>query len=159
MPQTLTCPGCRATLRVRDDLAGKTIKCPRCAGVVPVPAGKAATAGDRPAADEEFTEVQPLPSSTEEDEEEALRKKCSKFKPCPRCGGRDARRVRWTPWGSFYGPKLFNHVRCPDCGYAYNGRTGRSNLIPILVSVTIPLIGIVAALVAIAYIFHRQGYF
>jgi hypothetical protein len=159
MPQTLTCPGCRATLRVRDDLAGKTIKCPRCAGVVPVPTGKAATAGDRPAADEEFTEVQPLPSSEEEDEEEVPRKKSPKFKPCPRCGARGARRVRWTPWGSFYGPKLFNHVRCPDCGYAYNGRTGRSNLIPILVFVTVPLIGIVAALVAIAYIFHRQGYF
>ncbi len=198
MSQMLTCPGCQATLRVRDDMAGKKIKCPRCAELVPVPAGKAVTAKGRPAADEGFTEVKPLPASKvksapgskgavpttrpcpscgksvslaartcrhcdapldEEDEKEAPRKKRSKFKACPRCGARGARRVMWTPWGSFYGPKLFTHVRCPDCGYAYNGSTGGSNLVPIILFLAVPTVGIVAVLMVIAYLFHRQGYF
>jgi hypothetical protein len=171
-------------------MAGKTIKCPRCAEVVPVPASNAVTARRRPAADEGFTEVQPrsgskkaVPSTRrcpscgksvalaartcrhcdapleEEDEREAPRKKRSKFKPCPYCGARGARPVLWTLWGSFYGPRLFNHVRCPDCGHAYNGRTGNSNLVPIIAFVTVPTVLIVAVLCVIAYLIHRQGYF
>ena len=33
----LTCPECIRTLNIRDDLAGKRIRCPSCKGVIPVP--------------------------------------------------------------------------------------------------------------------------
>jgi len=34
---------------------------------------------------------------------------------------------------------MFTHVRCVNCGAAYNGRTGRSNLIPAIIFVMVPL--------------------
>jgi hypothetical protein len=37
MPITISC-SCGKNLRVKDELAGKRIKCPACAGVIPVPA-------------------------------------------------------------------------------------------------------------------------
>ena len=36
------CPGCKITLKVSDALAGKKIKCPKCAAIAPVPAAGAA---------------------------------------------------------------------------------------------------------------------
>jgi hypothetical protein len=79
-------------------------------------------------------------AEVEDDLNEDLPPQRKTFKPCPRCGAEGARRVLWTPWGSFYGPALFNHVRCPECSLAYNGRTGGSNLIPAIIFVTIPLL-------------------
>jgi DNA-binding beta-propeller fold protein YncE/phage FluMu protein Com len=38
MPISLTCPKCSGKLRVADKLAGKKIKCPKCAALVPVAA-------------------------------------------------------------------------------------------------------------------------
>jgi hypothetical protein len=38
MPVQFVCEHCGKTLRVRDDLAGRRIKCPKCQGVVRVPA-------------------------------------------------------------------------------------------------------------------------
>ena len=61
----------------------------------------------------------------------------------------------FTPWGSFYGPALFNHVRCPECRYAYNGRTGRSNLIPAIIFVTIPALIIAGLLGFIAVVLYK----
>jgi len=75
-----------------------------------------------------------------EPDEDAAPPKRMAFKPCPRCGAEGAKRVLFTPWGSFYGPALFNHVRCPECRYAYNGRSGGSNLIPAILFVTVPLV-------------------
>jgi endogenous inhibitor of DNA gyrase (YacG/DUF329 family) len=60
--------------------------------------------------------------------------------PCPQCGASGAERVIWTLWGSFYGPALFSHVRCPECQATYNGRTGGSNLIPAIIFVTLPML-------------------
>jgi hypothetical protein len=57
----------------------------------------------------------------------------SKYRPCPQCGARGAKRILWTFWGSFYGPALMAHVRCPKCHAAYNGKTGKSNGVRILV--------------------------
>jgi hypothetical protein len=37
MPIELTCSGCKKHLRVRDEVAGKRIRCPACAAVVSVP--------------------------------------------------------------------------------------------------------------------------
>jgi hypothetical protein len=87
----------------------------------------------------------------EEDDEPPPRRRRQDFKPCPRCGGARPERVTWTPWGSFYGPALFTHVRCRECGYGYNGRTGRSNLVPAIFMVTIPLILIMAIVGGLLY--------
>jgi len=65
--------------------------------------------------------------------------------------------VKWTFWGSFYGPAMFTHVRCPECDYAHTGRTGGSNLIPAIVFVAVPLIGILALFGVIIYIFVARG--
>src|SRR5689334_8924367 len=37
MPISLKCHGCKSTLKVRDELAGKKVKCPRCQTVLAVP--------------------------------------------------------------------------------------------------------------------------
>ena len=38
---SLTCPGCGRTLRFKEELAGKKIRCPRCPQIIPVPAAAA----------------------------------------------------------------------------------------------------------------------
>jgi predicted Zn finger-like uncharacterized protein len=149
MPLSIRCPGCKTTLRVRPELAGKKVKCPKCGKPVPVPAEE-----------EELVEVTAAEEDErEEDEEDEGRpeRKRSKYKPCPQCGATGARKVKWTWWGSFYGPAMFTHVRCPECDYAYNGRSGGSNLIPAIVFVAVPLIGILALIGFILYIFIIRG--
>ena len=66
--------------------------------------------------------------------------------------------MKWTPWGSYYGPALFTHVRCPECGYTYNGRTGHSNLIPIIIFVATPLLALAGLLGVIVSILRARGY-
>ena len=190
MPATMNCPGCQTPLRVRDEMAGMKIKCPRCSQVVSVPPREVETLEEVSSVEEITANPQkpkkapagtrPCPACGErisltarrcrhcqadveddEDEEEidvSIRKR-SKYKPCPRCGEIGAKRVMWTFWGSFYGPALFTHVRCPECGYAYNGKSGRSNLIPAIVFVTIPLLIILAIFGTLGWYIHHQGYF
>jgi hypothetical protein len=110
------------------ETAAPTRRCPECGERIPADAGRCRFCKAR--------------LDEEEDEEYGRRRLV--YKPCPRCGGQDARQVIWTFWGSFYGPAMLTHVRCPDCGYAYNGRTGRSNLVPAVIFVTIPLLLILA---------------
>ena len=160
MTTTMNCPGCQTPLRVRDDMAGKKIKCPRCAHVVTVPASEEATVEEAPVV-EEITAEPPAkkPARRRRDEEDDRDeddrdRPRSKYKPCPRCGESGATRVVWTPWGSFYGPALFTHVRCPGCGYKYNGRSGRSNLIPAIIFVTIPAVLIAAILGFLGWIIY-----
>jgi len=215
MSVSLTCKGCKSALKVRDELAGKKVKCPRCATVLLVPAKK-----------EEFAPVEVMPEERirespkgrksaptrrdddeeddddrtrdddrrsrvrgdrdredrrshvrEEDERDRSRRRSRRprdeeeeeeddrgrggkkaFKPCPRCGSGGAKRVLWTAWGSFYGPAMFNHVRCPECGYKYNGRSGRSNMIPAIIFVAVPLIGILGILGGILYMLISRNY-
>jgi predicted Zn finger-like uncharacterized protein len=144
---SIRCPGCKTTLRVRSELAGKKVRCPKCGKVVPVPKEE----------EEELVPVTAAAEEREEEEEERGARKRSKYVPCPRCGAKGARKVKWTFWGSFYGPAMFTHVRCPECDYAYNGRTGGSNLIPAIVFVTVPLLGILALFGVIIYIFISRG--
>jgi DNA-directed RNA polymerase subunit M/transcription elongation factor TFIIS len=154
-PLSIRCPGCKSTLRVRPELAGKKVKCPKCAQLVPVPAPK----------EEELVEVTAAEDELEEVEDERPRGKAAKgaksgkYVPCPQCGATGAKRVKMTWWGSIYGPALFTHVRCPECDYAYNGRTGGSNLIPAILFVAIPLVGILALIGVILYMLHSRGYF
>jgi hypothetical protein len=222
MSVRVSCKGCKATLKVPDQFAGKKVKCPKCHVSVAVP-------GNEDGDDEEFVacEVMPderikgAPSSKklksarprrddddddddrddrrsrvkadpdrdrerarerdrdrddrrgrfrEEDDDDRRRRKSRRdddeddrgkrgdFKPCPRCRARGAKRVLWTAWGSFYGPAMFTHVRCPECGYCYNGRTGRSNLLAAIIFVSVPLIGIGAIIGGIIYMLVARGH-
>jgi len=128
--------------------AGAEIVCPKCEELVSVPSeqvGLDAVMEGKPMA----AEKRRRPASGEPDED-APPPKPGSFKPCPRCGAEGAKRVLFTPWGSFYGPALFNHVRCPECRHAYNGRSGGSNLIPAILFVAIPLLLMIAIIVYIA---------
>jgi predicted Zn finger-like uncharacterized protein len=53
MPIRLTCPSCSATLSVKDEFAGRAVKCPKCGGVIPAsqpaPASPPAPAPSAPA--------------------------------------------------------------------------------------------------------------
>jgi predicted RNA-binding Zn-ribbon protein involved in translation (DUF1610 family) len=171
MPVIVTCPSCNSALRVRDELVGKKLRCPRCSGIVAVPNGRAAAKPPTPreAVDPHVAQVKPAPRArphqaqpvsnieegapaarparpphVEEPEGGPPRRRGRDYAPCPRCGSGGATRVVWTPWGSFYGPALLTHVRCPKCGYAYNGRTGRSNTLAATFFVLVPLILILA---------------
>jgi hypothetical protein len=200
MPLTVTCPGCSSPLRVRDEYVGKKLKCPRCQGVIEVPAAEApapvvlAEAAEEPPpvvlaeAPAEHVEVarptprgprpgepataigeglpevrpagrkpQPEPAEEPEDYERRPRRRKIDYKPCPRCGTGGATRVTWTPWGSFYGPALLTHVRCPGCGYAYNGRSGRSNVVGVVFFTMIPLLLLVGINVGLWFALARLG--
>ncbi len=98
------------------------------------------------------------PEDVEETEEEAPDEPRSPFLPCPRCGAEESKRILFTYWGSFYFTALFAHVGCPACGYTYNGRTGRSNIVPAVVCFNVALIGLLGALGFIAWFVHRQGW-
>jgi predicted RNA-binding Zn-ribbon protein involved in translation (DUF1610 family) len=180
MALSVTCPNCRSTLHVRDEYAGQQMKCPRCSASVhvseeqpiPVEAVEPASAatGDEPARP---GPMKVCPSCgreiaagarkcrfcrtwlDEEDDEYDSDRPGSSYRPCPRCGAVGAERVLFTFWGSFYGPALFTHVRCPECGYAYNGRTGRSNLLPAAIFVSVPLVLILAILAGLVLIVAR----
>jgi LSD1 subclass zinc finger protein len=163
MPTTMNCPGCRNPLRLRDGLAGRTIKCPRCAQIIAVPAEGAALVAEAPVSQtrEKENTTRLCPECGETLAVTASR--CSScramlYKPCPRCGEEGAKRIAWTPWGSYLGPLLFTHVRCPVCGYAYNGKSGRSNAVPAIFLVAVPLLLILAILAALGWIIHHRGY-
>lgn len=79
------------------------------------------------------------------------------YRPCPKCGGEDPTKVTWTLWGSFYGPALFNHVRCRECGYSYNGLNGKSNFVPAFFFVAVPAILIVAIIVGLLFVLGVFG--
>lgn len=87
-----------------------------------------------------------------------LRWAAMSYVPCPRCGAAGATRVNYTFWGSFYGPRLFHHVRCPRCRHAYNGKTGGSNLVPAILFIAIPAILIVGLLFYIYTVLQQRGF-
>jgi predicted RNA-binding Zn-ribbon protein involved in translation (DUF1610 family) len=57
----------------------------------------------------------------------------TQYAPCPKCGQSNAKKVGFTWWGGALGPRMFTHVKCPNCGTEYNGRTGKSNRTRILI--------------------------
>ena len=61
--------------------------------------------------------------------------------------------MRFTWWGGLLGPKILTHVRCPGCGHAYNGKTGRENTTGIViysVIVGVVVLGFVVVIAAVA---------
>jgi predicted Zn finger-like uncharacterized protein len=177
MPFTISCPSCQSELRVREEYAGKQLKCPRCSETLDVPAQPPAEVIPLdPALREHVEEVRPGPrgpqppvlaTAVEEGPpdrrggrsgpgEGRRGRRPAVYQPCPRCGAEGARRVTWTPWGSFYGPSLLTHVRCPGCGYAYNGRTGRSNAVGIFFFTLIPFLLLVGINLGLWFAVGRQ---
>ena len=59
--------------------------------------------------------------------------------PCFKCGNSYARKIEFTWWGGLLGPKMLNHVKCLQCGQTFNARTGRSNLLAIVLYQVITL--------------------
>ena len=57
----------------------------------------------------------------------------ARYAPCPECSCRDADKVSFTWWGGLLGPALLTHVKCQECGTAYNGKTGKSNQTAIII--------------------------
>jgi DNA-directed RNA polymerase subunit RPC12/RpoP len=113
-------------------------ECPHCGEMVAV------TARRCPACKEEL----------DEDEEDG-----PNYVPCPRCGSTDVERAIWTFWGSFYFTALFNHVRCQECNHGYNGYSGKSNLLPAIICVTIPALLIAGVIGAVYWVLTERGYF
>src|SRR5262245_63539763 len=108
MPLDVKCPGCSAQFRVKEEHAGKKLKCPKCSKVVPIPA--------KPAEEEVVEDVEVVDEEEQAAEESAGdpfafdepataggKKKAApkeptrpkgktwgKYMPCPHCGGREA---------------------------------------------------------------------
>jgi DNA-directed RNA polymerase subunit RPC12/RpoP len=193
MPLLIRCSSCNKPLKVRDELAGKKVKCPNCGVPVlvkaeepmlleevidePAPASakpaKAAPAAIQ-AAKPEPPELEPAELEPVEEEENVTaapsrpkrrpeaaeaKTKPSSWVPCPKCGAAEPKRVKFTFWGSFYGPKMFNHVRCLECGATYNGKTGGSNTLPAIGCILVPLFGIILILSGLGgFVYYRLVY-
>jgi ribosomal protein L37AE/L43A len=139
-PRIVHCPKCDKALRVRG-AAGKKLRCPKCQKIFAAPA-------DDPEVIEDVQEVVEDvidEAVDDEDERDEVRRK-SRWHPCPKCDSDRIKKVKFTFWGSFLGPALLAHVRCQDCGCTFNGRSGRSNLIPAILFVSVPVAGIGALL-------------
>ena len=78
------------------------------------------------------------------------------YAPCPKCRAVGADRMKFTWWGGLLGPKILTHVKCPQCGFGYNGKTGRENTTGIVIYsivVGIVVFGFVVVLIAAMGIF------
>jgi DNA-directed RNA polymerase subunit M/transcription elongation factor TFIIS len=145
MADVIHCPECQAPIRVREEQAGKKIRCPKCQAAFRVPADQNADA---------VTKI-----VDEGDDEQRSAHGRKQYAACPKCGAEDPKRIKWTAWGSFYGPALLCHVRCRECGHAYNGRSGRSNLIPAILFVSLPLAVIAGLLIWVFMVLRERGHF
>ena len=97
----------------------------------------------------------PYASPTTESASATAASGAKQYAPCPSCGGVFAKKISWTLWGGVIGPALLTHVKCANCGTAYNGKTGRSNATAITVFL---VVGIVLGLmigIALAIANHR----
>jgi hypothetical protein len=160
----LRCQSCHKPLKVKEELAGKKVKCPSCGQSVPVPLPEVeAEAEPEPVVAEMEEAVTAAKPRGKPDraapKDESKPTGPSKWVPCPKCGTPDPKRVKFTFWGSFYGPKLFNHVRCQQCQATYNGRTGGSNILPAIGCVMVPLMGILLIIAALgSYAYYQMVY-
>jgi hypothetical protein len=77
------------------------------------------------------------------------------YMPCPSCSSPRAKKVGFTWWGGVLGPNMLTHVKCQDCGTAYNGKTGRSNAGAIAMYCIVSGLIAVMLLVLLALFNHR----
>lgn len=170
MPLDFHCPECSTGLRVKEEHAGKKMKCPKCAKIVPIP-----QASEQEGVEVEVIEDQPAetvgdPFAFEDIDRPRTKKKepavadrpkpiktAARYAPCPHCGAQEARKVDRTWWGSWIGPHLFHTVRCQECGGSFNGKTGDTNLVPILLFVTVQVLVIGVLLFILFAMLKRKG--
>jgi hypothetical protein len=72
--------------------------------------------------------------------------------PCFRCGCTYAKKVEFTWWGGLIGPRMFHHVKCLQCGQTFNSRTGRSNVVAIILYQVVLLIVIAILYFALRFV-------
>ena len=73
------------------------------------------------------------------------------YAPCPQCGGTKAQKIRFTWWGGVLGPRILTHVKCPECGKAFNGKSGKENTSGIVlysIAVGVVILGLVVVMFA-----------
>jgi transposase-like protein len=75
----------------------------------------------------------------------------TQYAPCPNCKSQDAKKITFTWWGGVVGPKMFNHVKCSQCGTTYNSKTGNSN------QSAITMYFAVTSVIAIAIVFFFRS--
>ena len=74
---------------------------------------------------------------------------------CPKCGTADPKTLNFTWWGGALGPKLLSHVKCENCGYKYNGKSGKDNTAGIAIySIAIGIVAFVLMGAAFAFLFR-----
>lgn len=69
--------------------------------------------------------------------------------PCPNCGSTHVEMPSFTWWGGAVGQKLLNHVKCQDCSYTYNAKTGKSNTTAIVIYQVVALVIVLGLLYAL----------
>ena len=75
------------------------------------------------------------------------------YVPCPKCSATGAQRMSFTWWGGVIGPRVLTHVKCPQCGHAYNGKSGGDNTTGIVIYsgvVAVVMFGFIFSLFAVA---------
>jgi len=170
----IRCPACKEVLTVpAASTAVEAAPAPKAQAVrkappkeAPAPApirqGKPPAPKRRPVEeDEKLAEIEAEEEEFEEEEDDRPRKKSKKgkrgkkgeFADCPECGAGGAKRVHYTWWGGVLGPRLLCHVRCKDCGTAYNGRTGNYNTVGIIIYSAVGLLLVLGLFAAAGLVF------
>ncbi|PSB41275.1 hypothetical protein [Chamaesiphon polymorphus] len=72
-----------------------------------------------------------------------------RYRSCPNCASEKAEAIGFTWWGGIVGPKMFNHVKCTQCGTTYNGKTGKSNQTAIAIYVGVSTVVAIAVFTVI----------
>lgn len=68
---------------------------------------------------------------------------------CPKCSASNPRKVTFTWWGGLVGPSMFTHVQCQRCNETYNGKTGKSNFVPITIYVIVSFVVVSALMIGV----------
>lgn len=160
-PIPVRCSGCGRQHQADASMAGKAAKC-SCGTVLRIPAPSGAAGGVGSIFDDltdEDLNAAPIaqPQADEfanpgSSDQAVLAQYASPgaaggagaHSGCPACGSRNSKRISWTWWGGVIGPRMFSHVRCNQCGTAYNGKTGNYNTTAIAVYLGVSfLVGLV----------------